>query len=66
MRFYAFSMAVEIVHSTEKQHRIKFLEYHADGRKPGTTIKVSKTSVKGHVDRVNATAPVRLPYKDND
>ena len=48
--------------------RVKLLQYHADGRKPGTEMKVRSKNVKPDAP-TNGLRDVlmnRLPYKDED
>lgn len=63
--FSFFTLRVEILEQTDTRFKVKFLQSHADGRKPGTVASVKRKSVK--IDKVVQTELFnRLPYKDND
>lgn len=78
----AYSARVEIVSQTDKTITVKLLTFHADGRKPGTEMKVRRKAVKIDGAKSFAENPRqikstnlpysdegrvnRLPYKDND
>ena len=61
------SMKVEVLGEKKTQYLIRFLEWHIDGRKPGSTTLVKKTSVKcpdREIPKKGYTPICRLPYKD--
>lgn len=61
------TMGVEVVGESPKSYQIKYLEFHANGSRPGTLTWVRKNKVKlDQVAEVRTAAHVdiRLPYKD--
>lgn len=61
------TMRVEIISESAKSYHIKYLEFHANGSRPGTLTWVRKDKIK--IDqtaevREAAQVEVRLPYKD--
>ncbi len=62
------SLRVEILAETERCYRIKYLEFHADGSRPGTIIRARKKNVRPDEGWIVRKSPspenIRLPYKD--
>lgn len=65
-QFENCSARVMVEIETGKYYDVRLLEFHRDGRRPGTLMRVHKDKVK--FDEALPTLPVniRLPYKDND
>lgn len=62
------TMRVEVIGESAKSYHIKYLEFHANGSRPGTLTWVRKDKVKiDQAAEVRPAAPVevRLPYKEN-
>lgn len=64
-QFQRYTMRVMVESETDKYYHIRFLEYHADGRRPGTLSRVRKNKVTLDAPEVKDAPPIRLPYKDN-
>lgn len=57
---------VEILDVGPTRTKIRFLEYHIDGRGPGTTTSVKSRNVRHEIQTIHiAAAAYRLPYKDD-
>lgn len=61
------TMRVEVIGESAKSYHVKYLEFHANGSRPGTLSWVRKDKIK--IDQVAevrqaAAVEVRLPYKD--
>ena len=57
---------VEIISTGCSRTKIRFLEWHTDGRGPGTTTTVKNRNVSYDKINVNPAATAyRLPYKDD-
>ena len=62
------TMRVEIIGESAKSYHVKYLEFHANGSRPGTLSWVRKDKLK--IDQAAEVRPaaqveVRLPYKEN-
>ena len=53
----------EVLTRTTLYYRVRLMGYHADGRGPGTVMRVKASSVK--LDRPGPAISVRLPYADD-
>lgn len=54
---------VEIIAEGPTRTKIRFLEFHIDGRGPGTTTSVkSRNIIQNNINRVSASYPI--PYKN--
>lgn len=58
-------MRVEVVAAGATRTKIRFLEYHADGRGPGTVANVKSGNVRYESVRHRPITPYRLPYADD-
>lgn len=58
-------MRVEVVAAGATRTKIRFLEYHADGRGPGTVANVKSRNVRYESVRHRPIIPYRLPYADD-
>ena len=60
-------MRVEVIGETDKSYNVKYLEFHANGRRPGSTAWVQKRKVKidGETGgRQIDPETIRKPYKE--
>lgn len=65
----SYSLRVEVIDQTAKSYKIKYLEFHANGARPGTTAWVQKRKVKLDGEAVKPERQydpelIRKPYKD--
>ena len=60
----AFTLRVEILEERGERYRVRFMQYHADGRGPNTTSLVLKKNVIADDVAPREVPPLRLPYKD--
>lgn len=60
-----FTLRVEVLDEKKNRYKVRFMQFHADGRKPNTVAWVKKSSVE--LDKVEPapTIEIRLPYKDD-
>ena len=58
-------MRVEVVAAGATRTKIRFLEYHADGRGPGTVANVKSRNVRYESVQHRPITPYRLPYADD-
>ena len=65
-----YTCRVEILEQNAKRVKIKLLQFHVDGRRPGSVMKVKPSNVTPDVSAAPVAAPeapaIRLPYKDSD
>lgn len=59
--FRAWQMRVEIVGETAKSYKVRYLEPHANGTRPGAIAWVRKTNI---TPKVRPAVNDWLPYKD--
>lgn len=62
--FTRFTLRVDILAQTAKRYYVSFLDYHADGRPPGSCSWVGRDKVKLDEERPTCTYVPKLPYKD--
>lgn len=68
--YRALTLRVEVLEESATRYRVRYLESHANGNKPGYTtwVQKSKVAVDGEsIQRPNARAAIKsawLPYND--
>lgn len=60
-----FSMRVEVLATKSGRHKIRFMDFHADGRGPDTVTWVTTAKVKLDTPEAPPAIDVRLPYADD-
>jgi hypothetical protein len=59
-------LRVEVLFRGDAWATVRFLEWHVDGRGPGTVTRVRNRSVRCDDNYINPPAvPYRMPYKDD-